>query len=383
MSKTIKVLHISHTDIRTDGRILKELNSLVLVNNYVIHAYGLNRGDEKRMSDINPKVKIKSFTSLSLKLRFLPRPIKFGLLFLESSIKILFNGLLLKPNIIHCHDALFLPLGFILNKLTDSKLIYDAHELESLKNGQSKVLSKATFLIEKYCWKKIDLLISVSPSIINWYSEKIGPKKSQLILNSPDFNENGLDLSKFGDNYFKNKFKIKNSSKIFLYIGILCDGRGIDLCLEVFSKYVKQHHVVFLGYGVLQNEIVNFASNNGNIHFHEAVPYSEVVKYARNADFGLCLIEPISVSDNYCLPNKLYEYIFSGLTIIGSDLPEIKSTIQDYNLGCVSKLNVEDLVNTINQAERSGIDYQRIYNLSWQYQARELTNRYLEITKTI
>ena len=56
-------------------------------------------------------------------------------------------------------------------------IIYDAHELESNKNGQSYLLSKITLLIEKLSWPSISLLISVSESIIYWYEYHLGRKK--------------------------------------------------------------------------------------------------------------------------------------------------------------------------------------------------------------
>ena len=44
----------------------------------------------------------------------------------------------IKFEVIHCHDTLVLPIGYLLKKIKKSKLIYDAHELESNKKGQSK-----------------------------------------------------------------------------------------------------------------------------------------------------------------------------------------------------------------------------------------------------
>ena len=91
----------------------------------------------------------------------------------------------IKPDIIHCHDAISLIPCFLLNINRKTKIIYDAHELESDKNGQSKLFKFITLFFESIMWKKINLLISVSPSIINWYKDKYGFKKSLLLLNKP------------------------------------------------------------------------------------------------------------------------------------------------------------------------------------------------------
>ena len=39
----------------------------------------------------------------------------------------------IKPKIVHCHDTLVLPIGLVVSLIFKSKLIYDAHELESNK----------------------------------------------------------------------------------------------------------------------------------------------------------------------------------------------------------------------------------------------------------
>jgi hypothetical protein len=70
--------------------------------------------------------------------------------------------------------------------------------------------------------------------------------------------------------------------------------------------------VVFLGYGELSQDLKRLAAEHPNIHVHDAVPHSQVVPIAQSADFGLCLVQDVSLSDYYCLPNKLFEYYFAG-----------------------------------------------------------------------
>ena len=133
------------------------------------------------------------------------KAITFLLFWFELCFKFLFKIFKIKPTVIHCHDTLVLPIGVIYKMFSGCKLIYDAHELESQKFGQGKVLSFITYYLEKLSWKKIDVLISVSQSIIDWYNENLGFKKSILILNSPVINPN---IGK-SDNYFKQKYLIK------------------------------------------------------------------------------------------------------------------------------------------------------------------------------
>ncbi|WP_180564438.1 glycosyltransferase [Chryseobacterium sp. JV274] len=326
---------------------------------------------------------IKVFNIATKNLKFLPRPVRYFLNLIEAFIRMVFPGIKYKPDIIHCHDTLYLPIAKMIKLFCGSKLIYDAHELESDKAGQSKILSKYTLFIEKMLWKDIDILISVSPSIINWYDEHLGKKKSVLILNSPLLDSSQKENIK--NNYLREKFNIPEGKKIFLYLGIISEvGRGINLYLDVFQRKEVDSHIVFIGYGEYVDEIKKIALNNANIHYHPAVPHHQVVDVSMSADVGLCLVEAVSLSDYYCLPNKLFEYAFSELYILASDFPDIKKIVGEYNLGKCSSLNAENLFEIVKDVEHLDLNSRAkkdLYPLSWNFQESELLKMYNNILK--
>ena len=379
MSKTKKILHISNTDIRYDSRILKELEVLKKLEDCEVTAFGIE-DEEEYQYNVKSTLNIRTFKLLSKKLKFLPRPARYFLNLIEAIIILTIPLLKLRPVIIHCHDTLYLPIALIGKFFCKSQLIYDAHELESDKAGQSKILSKYTLYIEKYAWKNIDLLISVSNSIIIWYNDNFGKKESLLILNSPVF-----DAEKYGqmkNNYLREKFNIPFDKKIFIYLGILNgNGRGVKLYLDVFQRQNIDSHIVFIGYGECVTEIENIAQQHSNIHYHPAVPHNQVVEVSRSADVGLCMLEPASLSDFYCLPNKLFEYAFSGLFVLASDFPDIKQLVEEYSLGMCIPLNSDEICKAVKWIESNGIekDDKNLYQLSWAHQAELLSDRYNKI----
>ena len=321
-----RILHISPTDIRYDSRILKELKSLEQLEDCNLLAYGIN-DNEGHQYEIDPISYIRSFDFFTKKLYSLPRFLQRTLFFLEAIIRLSIPAIRYRPHIIHCHDTLFLPIALLIKFFCNSILIYDAHELESNKAGQGKILSKSTLLIEKLIWKRIDLLISVSPSIINWYQNNLGIKENLLILNSPQINS--VNEVYVPINYLRERYNIPEYCKIFIYIGIIADGRGIDLCLNVFQSSEINSHIVFLGYGKDIKKVQEASSNFDNIHFHPSVKFDQVLGIAKSADIGLVMIEEVSLSDYYCLPNKLFDFAFSNLYILASDFPDMKKIINE------------------------------------------------------
>ena len=378
----MNVLHLTHTDINSDSRILKELESLSKNKKVRITALGVHMNEENKKYKKIEHVKIYSINLNSRKLIFLPAFIKHSLSVIELTLKMIFNSFKAKPSIIHCHDTLVLPLGVLVKLFTGSKLIYDAHELESNRNGLSNTLGKMTFFVEKLLWRFIDKIIVVSPSISDWYQKNIGIKSTEIIMNSPILSENNFDI-KNDKLYFRNKFNIPDSSKIFLYIGILSEGRGIDLLIEAFKKIDLSSHLIFLGYGEFKNRLVELSKEHDNIHVHDAVPHNEVVSIAKSADVGLCFIQNVSLSDYYCLPNKLFEYAFAEIPMLASNFPDIIEVVDKFNLGKYSSLEIEDIFNTIREFEKMKelpeIKSENLYELSWQKQEEKLIKLYQEL----
>jgi glycosyltransferase involved in cell wall biosynthesis len=176
-------------------------------------------------------------------------------------------------------------------------------------------------------------------------------------------------------------FQIPESAKIYLYIGYISLGRGIETILEAFSRTKSKSVAIFLGDGEYVNKIKNQSQQRANVFVHPMVSHEEVVHLASSADFGLCLIENVSLSDYYCLPNKLFEYAFAGIPVVASEFPEITRVVSKYGLGYCVEPNVENLLEfldseeAINPAPLSQ-DIHRLEELGWNHQQEKLGNFY-------
>ena len=377
----MNILHLTHTDINSDSRILKEMRSVSKDNSYKLFGIGviMNEGaiDSTTGSE---KLNIRSIILQSRKLTLLPAVLMHSFSVIELTIKMVFKAINLKPKVIHCHDTLVLPLGVIVKLFTGAKLIYDAHELESDRNGLSKTLGRITLFVEKLLWRSLDALIVVSPSIERWYKDNIGKKYSKIILNAPRVSESDFNYDK---SYLRENFSIHPDSKIFIYIGILGKGRGIELIVEAFKNNDINSSLVFLGYGELADELRGLASRYSNIYLHDAVPHAQVTAIAKSANVGLCLIQNVSLSDYYCLPNKLFEYTFSEISVLASNFPDISQLVQKYNLGKCTELSSESIYRAIKEFESlkllPKIDLENLYDLTWEAQEEKILKLYEEI----
>jgi len=351
------------------------MNSVCGINR-IVHGVGVVGSEHSAESKLKYNFNISEVILISRRLTYIPKIVRHALTFIELASKTLIEAVKFKPDIIHCHDTLVLPIGLLVKMFTRSKLIYDAHELESDKNGITPTLSKLTLLVEKTIWPFIDHLIVVSPAIEEWYVKHLGEKESSVILNSPIVNRDSVVNS----DYLKQKFSIDRSNIVFLYIGILGKGRGIEKVSNVFKCNSIKSSIVFLGYGPLVEELELLSTEYSNIFYHDPVPHEQVVSIAESADYGLCFVENVSLSDYYCLPNKLFEYCLSGTPVISSDFPELKRVISKFNLGFYCEPTTEHIKDTVKRIEENNetisLDIDSLFALTWEAQECKIKNIY-------
>ena len=377
-----RILILTHTDVSSDSRIIKT-QQVARLRGRTTLSLGVSdpttRGYAQTSDALNIVLKARRIRDYISKRHSLRRPLQrffFTVMYLEVATKMLVKGIAFRPRIVHCNDWFVLPIAVLIKFFSRSSLVYDAHELESETTPDSNVPGKLVLRVETLLWFAVDFFTTVSPSIQDWYQKNLGPKPSQVILNSPVLLEELAQIESLPKMYFREKFNIPPSSQIYLYIGMLSVGRGIDTILEAFRRTKTDSVAIFLGQGNYRERIIHSAESRGNVFVHERVDHTKVIEIARNADFGLCLIENVSLSDYFCIPNKLLEYAFAGLEIVASDLPEIQRVVEEFEIGKCFDNSPEQLMKVLEWNKKTGtvsqIKNAKLEPLSWQIQAKKL-----------
>ncbi|AYA41580.1 glycosyltransferase [Xenorhabdus nematophila] len=376
----MKNIHITLTNFTNESRILKEISSLN-ASNFFDDFLVIALGDNKLPCQENIKENF-SVRRINLKTRPLPKNLLFQhIKFLEFFVKVFIILLKTKPNVINIHTLALLPLGYIAKLFLKSKLVYDAHELETEKNGLSGLKKLGSKFIEKLFIKQCDLIVVVSDSIADWYANEYKIKRPLVIHNSPN-------IRKFHrNNLFRESLNISEKQKILLYQGALSRGRGIEVLLKAFSERESNDIVlVLMGYGSLEVEIKKISSVNENIFFYPAVDPYIVLEYTSSADFGISFIENICLSYYYCMPNKLFEYAMAGLPVIASNMKEMSENILKYKFGTViddcSTKNINKAIESLNSQDLTQLSL-NAYNFaqlnSWEKQEYFMLQEYQRI----
>ena len=275
-----------------------------------------------------------------------------------------------KPTFYFAEDIYTLPIVYFFARLNKSKVFYNSREiyghLAGLRN--KSVVQKIIAKVESKFIRKVDLVLVTGEMDADFLREAYSIDNFLVLRNLPKY----VDDITIVD--LRNKLNIPLDEKIILYQGVLLEGRGISKLIGIMDQ-IPNVHFVIVGEGEYRKKFeseVNNSNCSGRIHFLGAVNHNELLSYTAGADIGLALIENISISYYYALPNKLFEYIMAGIPILASNLPQMKKVIDDYQVGkYVDPEHENDVVTTLNDliSDENNLD---LYRKNCKIAAKEL-----------
>jgi len=270
-----------------------------------------------------------------------------SLSFYLSFAKTLFKELLKTNSSIYiAADIYTLRIVTFIAKLRRAKIYYNSREFYAFIAGlrNKKFAQSIIRVLEKFFIKKTDLVLVTGEMDAKFLQDFYGINNTLVIRNLP--------VNKKPDEIIdlKKKLNIPEENLILLYQGVILEGRGFEPILNTM-KEVENIHLVVLGEGEQKQNYIQLSEQlgvNNRVHFLGTIPQDNLINYTAGADIGLVLIENISKSYYYALPNKLFEYIMAGLPVISSNLPQMKNIVENYEVGEIVELEKEnDLTETI------------------------------------
>lgn len=340
----VQNIHIYPSNLTHESRIFKIAKSLIhhhLVDSICL--FGIKDGQTPEFDRLTDRILIwrVPVKQYSIKNRKLHRIVKYC-----NWIKqIVTNRSCRNVKIVNCHSIFDLVAGVFIKIRTKCLLIYDTHELETERAGTSRAYKIIIKVLEMVLVPFCDQIFTVSDSISNWYKSHYPQKKVLTILNAPSVHIDPMNSQIVS---LHSLLKIPDGDLIFLYLGLLSNGRGITIMIDVFSSIPATKHLVIIGYGSLEKSIRARIQNFPNIHFLHAIPSNRILAYAAAADVGIVLTENTCLNHYYCLPNKLYEYFQAGIPCIASNFPELSKFIKHYKCGWKTAVNKESLQKLVN-----------------------------------
>jgi glycosyltransferase involved in cell wall biosynthesis len=117
-----------------------------------------------------------------------------------------------------------------------------------------------------------------------------------------------------------------------------------------------------------------------NVRVLPPVQYDMIPEVLREYDIGLAFYKHTNLNNYYCAPNKVYDYLMAGMTVIANDFPGLKRVLEGERLGaCVGTIDSaslrEAVMRIIEEDRWANITDEVKQRYCWEAQAA----RFLEV----
>lgn len=250
-----------------------------------------------------------------------------------------------RPDVVHAHDVNVLPTAWLAARLCGAKLVYDAHEISSGREGYRKI-GRLVAWIEKKIMPRAAGTITTTDARAKFFARAYGIPRPLVLQNRPRL------VSVAGDDRIRRMLGLSADLPIVIYQGGQQPGRGLERLVTCAAR-VPDAYFVFVGGGSLHEELKQQAAQlslTDRVFFIPTVPLAELPFFTASADIGVQPIENTCLNHFTTDSNKLFEYVIARLPVIASDLPEVARVVREHDLGLLVKPGDADaLVDALNR----------------------------------
>lgn len=347
-------------NLANDRRMIRICTSLQQ-NGYEVELVGRNTSGQLPLAEL-------VFKQHRLRCFFKKGPFFYA----EYNIRLFLYLLGAKADIYNSVDADTLPAMWLASVIKGKKLVHDAHEYftEVPELVNRPLIKKIWEISEKLFLPRASLIYTVSPSIAQFY-QKISRKEVHVILNTPEFKENGAAKPL--------------SDHIIIYQGALNKGRGLELIIDAMKQI--DGILWIAGEGDLSDELRERTKQRGldnKVIFWGMLSPEKLHQLTLQASIGYNVCQNLGKSYFYALSNKGFDYIHAGIPAITNNFPEYKQLNKTYQCFVLAEYAIDDIVMAINKLISDKGFYNNLRNncllasknLNWQTESAKLIELY-------
>lgn len=270
-------------------------------------------------------------------------------------------------DVYHFHDPdLLLFIRRLRKAVPNSVIIYDIHENYAGRFrmwGLAPSLANLCFkMFRKYeieTINRIDGFTVVSNSMAEMFENA---RKPFIVI------RNSTDISRLKSLRLED-MPIEDKRKIIYTSGTNSDDRDCLQTVKALPKilrHVPEAIMMFVGRykGTFKEELARQAEIDGTSHklvLEGMLPWEENFKRTALAYVG-CVFYADNPNNRVGIPNRIFEYMYSGIPVIASDFPELRKLVLDAECGVLVDSNnpdsiadgLVDLLLNPTKAERMG-----------------------------
>jgi glycosyltransferase involved in cell wall biosynthesis len=247
-----------------------------------------------------------------------------------------------RPALVHANDYNTMWIGIAAKLLRRSRLVYDAHELWPDRYGRPEW--RPWLLACEWLFLRVaDATMTVNRGCADLIATRYRVPPPTVVRNIPDHVMHGAPRPAAAP----------REDRLAVYVGAVAPGRGIEQAIEALTA-AREFRLRLVGSADgFEDHFARLAETariGERVEFRGLVPSSAVVDEIADADIGLALIQPVCLSYELSLPNKLFEYAAAGLPIVASDLPVLGPLVREEGIGeAVPPSDIDSIVRAMRR----------------------------------
>ncbi|MBO9700885.1 MAG: glycosyltransferase [Sporocytophaga sp.] len=259
------------------------------------------------------------------------------LFYLEYNFRLLLFLIFSKADIICAIDLDTILPCYVVSKLKNKPLVYDAHELftEVIEVVRRPFVRSMWLKLESYIVPRVKYSYTVSEGVKRIFEERYPGVNFSLIRNLPLYMPVDPDTSK---------------EKYIVYAGAVNEGRGIEQMLNAMPEINCSLYIC--GDGEMFESLKAKAKDmnlDGKVKFLGYVEPEKLKEIIRKAYAGVLLLENRGASYYYSLANKFFDYMMAGIPQVTINFPEYKHLNDVYSFALLIDLKHEEIVKAFNR----------------------------------
>jgi len=267
------------------------------------------------------------------------RTIRFNMIFRKGflfykfyNIRLFIHLLLNKYDLLVANDLDTLLPNFLVSKLKRLPLVYDSHEyFTGVPEIQNRHIVKWVWMtIEKQIFPHLENVMTVSDSIAAQYEKEYG-LRPLTVRNCSRNTDHIIPFSREELGVNKDHLLL-----ILQGSGINIDRGGEEL-IDAICK-TEGVSLMIVGSGDVSSYLQEKAKTldaTQRIKFIPKIRWEQLIRYTKSADAGLSLDKNTNINYRFSLPNKLFDYIASGIPVIAGNLDEVSKIIIENTCGII------------------------------------------------
>lgn len=243
-----------------------------------------------------------------------------------------------RPDIVHAHDIHLLETAVRERRVGGGRLkvVYDAHEYVPGTVQLTEIEAEAVKQMERNLIGDVDAVVTVSEpiaaSLQRVYHLSARPT---VVLNSPSADAAPADPG----TTVRAAAGLPPETPLLVYSGVVNPKRGVPTVIQALHHAPGVHLAVVCVPGPdhwRAQRLLKVAAKAGvtdRVHLLSPVATDAITHYLADADLGVHPLAAGLPNHEMALPNKLFDYLFSGLPVVVTDVALMGAFVRDRGVG--------------------------------------------------